>query len=342
MKSTFTLFLGLLLVAPLYLSPLHVQAESSRKDPPQPDDACLLETLKAAENGATAEEIRKLCQEQDPVEKQESPLESRFYMEEKNTGNQFAITPHNPNYFLPLSYNSRPNEQPFDDLAGDERLENEEFLFQLSMKIAIWERVLGHRTNLFLAYTGRFWWQAYNREISAPFRETNHEPELFLSFEPHWDLGDWTANSFSIGLSHQSNGRSLPLSRSWNRVYMSAGVERDDWVIQLKPWYRIPEDEKSSPNDPSGDDNPDIDFYMGNFELLVGRRLGEHSFNAMIRNNLRSDNRGAVQLNWTFPLWPSTKLRGYVQYFNGYGESLIDYDDRTNRLSVGFIVTEWF
>lgn len=303
------------------------------------EDQCLVDALIAAENGTTAEEIRTLCAAED---ERNTPLESRFFMEEKNTGNQFAITPHKPNYFLPLSYNKNPNQEPFEEAGDDEQLDNEEFLFQLSMKVAIWEHVLGHRTNLFFAYTGRFWWQAYNSEISAPFRETNHEPEVFLSFEPHWDLGDWQATDFSIGLVHQSNGRSLPLSRSWNRIYLTAAVERNDWVIAVKPWYRLREDEKDDPNDSSGDDNPDIEFYMGHFELLVGKRLGEHKFDALIRNNLRSENRGAVQLDWSFPLWETTKLRGYVQYFNGYGESLIDYNARSDRISVGFIVTEWF
>lgn len=303
-------------------------------------DDCLLDTLNSANPSATANEIRKLCAE--TGQQTDSPLESRFYMEEKNTGNQFAITPHKPNYFLPFSYNQHPNQKPLDDLQRGESLENEEFLFQISMKVAIWEHVLGHRTNLFFAYTGRFWWQAYNSDISAPFRDTNHEPEVFLDFEPHWSLGSWTANSFSVGMVHQSNGRSLPSSRSWNRLYLWGAVEKNDWIFALKPWYRLPEDEKSDPDDPSGDDNPDIEFYMGHFELHVGKRAGDQKFNAIIRNNLRSDNRGAVQLDWTFPLWETTKLRGYVQYFNGYGESLIDYNARSNRLSVGFIMTEWF
>ena len=302
-------------------------------------DECLLKSLKAAENSATAEDIRLLCA---PNTAQAEPLESRNYLEEKNTANKFAITPHKPNYFLPLSNNSHPNSRPYIQDGNTEQLDRTEFLFQLSMKVAIWEKVLGHRSNLFLAYTNRSWWQAYNKGVSSPFRESNHEPEMFLSLEPHWSLGSWQANSFTVGISHQSNGRSLPLSRSWDRLYLSAGVEKNNWVITLKPWYRIPEGNKDSPSDTSGDDNPDIEFYMGNFELLVGKRSGNQNISALIRNNLRSDNRGAIQLDWSFPLWETTKLRGYVQYFNGYGESLIDYNARSNRISVGVIMTEWF
>ena len=60
----------------------------------------------------------------------------------------------------------------------------------------------------------------------------------------------------------------------------------------------------------------------------------------LVRDNLRKDNRGALQLNWTFPIWETTDVRGYVQYFTGYGESMIDYNASTNRFSIGFIMSE--
>jgi phospholipase A1 len=60
----------------------------------------------------------------------------------------------------------------------------------------------------------------------------------------------------------------------------------------------------------------------------------------MFRNNLRiGDNVSALQLEFSFPL--IERINGYVQYFVGYGESLIDYNHYTNRIGVGFLVRDW-
>ena len=63
------------------------------------------------------------------------------------------------------------------------------------------------------------------------------------------------------------------------------------------------------------------------------------SFPVMFRHNLRSDSKGAMQLEWVFPLW-SNRVRGIMQYHLGYGETLLDYNVSTERLGIGILLTD--
>jgi phospholipase A1 len=79
---------------------------------------------------------------------------------------------------------------------------------------------------------------------------------------------------------------------------------------------------------------------MGNFELTSLYKTGKHTFDVMLRNNLDfGDNYGAFQLGWSYTI--STSIKAYVQWFNGYGESLIDYDSHSNSIGAGIKISEW-
>jgi phospholipase A1 len=193
--------------------------------------------------------------------------------------------------------------------------------------------LFNNHADLFAAYTNRSFWQQFNKEGSSPFRDSNHEPEIWLSFKNDFEWMGVKNSIIRTGISHQSNGQSGTLSRSWNRVYTEFIFERDDWYFSLKPWWRIPDSK-------SDDDNPDIEDYMGNIEFSSLYKIGNHSLDLMIRNNLDvSDNYGAIQVGWSFPL--TDNVRGYVQWFNGYGESLIDYNAHSNSLGLGIQLSDW-
>ena len=271
------------------------------------------------------------------VEKQPTAVRQRLAMEQAARDNPFLLLPHRPNYILPFAYSVDPNKEPFGLTPG--AFDKMEMKFQVSLKVLVSEGFMGGEGNLYAAYTNRSWWQTYNAERSRPFRETNHEPELFLLYDTDWKVLGMRATSFIAGVSHQSNGQGGALSRSWNRIYGILVMEKGNAVLSLKPWYRIPEQEKSAPDDPRGDDNPDIHKYMGSTEVGFFYRKKRHSLTMMLRNNLRSDNRGAVELGWSYPL--TGNIKGYLQVFDGYGESLIDYDHRTTRVGLGILLADW-
>jgi phospholipase A1/A2 len=268
-----------------------------------------------------------------PVITGESVLARQWDLDETSRSRRFVVRPHRPNDVLPLAYNNSPNVDSSLDVDPNAIAQHTEVKFQVSFKVKLWEDIFGKDMDLWFAYTQLAFWQLYNSEFSSPFRETNYEPELLLNFRTNYDLLGLKGRTINIGLNHQSNGRSQPLSRSWNRIIANFGFERGPFNFLLKTWYRIPEKEKD-------DDNPNIDKYMGNGELWGYYFWRNNRFGIMARNNLRSENKGAVQLEWAFPL--IERISGYLQYFNGYGESLIDYNHSVNRFSIGFMLTDWY
>lgn len=263
-------------------------------------------------------------------------LKQRLDSEQQTRFRPFSLTAHKRNYLLPVTYRSTTNGAPFE--VDNEEIDHVEVKFQFSFKFPIWNNLIGN-ADLWGAYTNLSFWQAYNAKHSSPFRETNHEPELFLEFIGTRSFLGFSNTSNRFGIVHQSNGQHGLRSRSWNRIYLDISFERDNLVLNLKPWFRIPESDKQSINDPDGDDNPNIEKYLGYGEISADYKWGNQLVSVMLRNNLRArHNKGAIQIDWTFPL--TRRLKGYIQYFNGYGESLIDYNASVNRLGLGIALTD--
>lgn len=266
-----------------------------------------------------------------------SVLSERWELEPASKKGVWSFRAHKPSYFLFGRYTDAVNMRPYDeyfDAVGDPSLgiDDTESKFQFSFKLKAAEGLLGSDADLWLAYTQQNHWQVYNGDISAPFRETNYEPEIFVTFPARYELLGLKGRFINLGLVHQSNGQSYLLSRSWNRAYVQFGFERgDDFNLLVKPWVRI----KESAED---DDNPDITDYVGDFEVVASYRLGGHTLTALGRTGFDFE-RGFLQLDWSFPLHQN--LKGYLQFTTGYGESLIDYDHRQNTLGVGVMLTDW-
>ncbi len=269
-----------------------------------------------------------------------SLLDSRWELSPDSKLGTYGLRGYKPVYFLPAYHMNRVNDfptSPSPDHSIDTSLQlnHTEAKFQLSLKTKVWQGVFGHYGDLWLAYTQSSHWQVYNSFRSRPFRETNYEPEAMLVFETDYHVLGWNGRLLGIGVNHQSNGRSNPLSRSWNRVIADIGLERGPWTIMIRPWWRIPEQRAK-------DDNPDISDYMGRAEVLVVREWGANEFTLMGRHSLRPGvhSHGALRFTWAFPI--HANLRGYVQIFHGYGESLIDYNHNATYAGLGISLLGWY
>ncbi len=198
----------------------------------------------------------------DPVQQASEKAEVRRDLEAETADNPLAITAYRRNYVMPWTYNTNPDEADFREISTDGGVDHSEVKFQLSFKVKLLDDILGRNGDLYFAYTQRSWWQAYNSEASSPFRETNYEPEAFMSFDNSWTVLGWTNTINRIGFAHQSNGRSDPLSRSWNRLYAETIFQRGDWAFSVAPHWRIPENDRD-------DDNPDLEDYIGYGDLTL-------------------------------------------------------------------------
>ena len=307
-------------------------------------ETCMQEILLHSSDATTVGEIRTRCvekirQEAETGQAGDEPVVvvDRLKVDEENTLQPFTLMAHRPNYFLAGAYNAKGYDPTLFRIQYRDpsiAFDKAEAQFQISLKVPLGVDVF-NAFDIYAAYTNRSFWQFYNHDISSPFRETNHEPEVWAQFTPSWEVFGFTNLANAIGVAHQSNGQGGVLSRSWNRIFANFVFARGNFAIDFKPWVRISEKADD-------DDNPDITDYLGHYEIRAGYKWNGQVFSLMSRNNLESGfDRGAVELGWSFPLWKYPYLKGYIQYFYGYGESLIDFDRRVNRIGIGISLNDW-
>ncbi len=269
-----------------------------------------------------------------------SLLDSRWELAPESRLGTLNLRGYRPVYVMPFFGTNHQNDLPQspnnDNRAStSERLDNVEAKFQLSLKTKLWQGVFGDVGDVWVGYTQSSRWQVYNKDLSRPFRETNYEPEAMLVFNTNYHVFGWDGRMLGLSVDHQSNGRNNPLSRSWNRVIANIGFERENWVVMVRPWWRMPETARN-------DDNPDISDYMGRGEVQIVHETGGQEFGLMLRHSLHGGDRshGAARFTWSFPLVGN--MRGYAEVFHGYGESLIDYNHKATYAGVGISLLDWY
>lgn len=267
--------------------------------------------IQALQKGVLNADFKESVRDEKEFSRYEAEFErDRFF------GGFLGFAPYKFNYILPanVSINSEKGHT-----------KRTEAKFQISIQKMLIEDIFLKNLDLYFSYTQQSFWQLYDSKNSRPFRESNYEPALYLSLEDEALFFD----RINFGYMHQSNGGDLAKSRSWERLFIEGIYSYRDFALGLKAWYRIKEDATK-------DDNPDILDYLGYGELSLGYALNQHLFTLTLRNNLKIDgNRGAIMLDYSYPIYENFYL--YVQYFSGYGESLVDYNRAVDRIGVGFL-----
>ena len=270
-------------------------------------------------------------------------LSERWHINDSLTKQKglFKLETFKPVYILLANYTNDINEQPTSDnpeniVPEPMDLSDTELKFQISFKTKALNNIFGKRVggDIWIGYSQTSRWQVFNPELSRPFRETNYEPEIMLIVPTPYKIFGLNGVFAGIGFNHQSNGRSNPLSRSWNRVILQFGWETKDVSIILRPWWRLQEEAIE-------DNNPGIENYIGRGDLMVAYEKGRHDLSVVARHSLKGgeNNHGSMQVDYAYRVYDFLKL--HLQLFHGYGESLIDYNHKQTTVGIGFSLVEW-
>ena len=234
----------------------------------------------------------------------------------------YSIKAHGANYFLPVSYRAN-NSYPLSYGHSAKSVETE---FQFSIKYNFYANLLGLSEVYSFGYTQKSFWQLYSP--SAYFRETNYNPEMFITVPvghvKHFDY----LKAFRLSFEHQSNGRGGTEERSWNFVVGTFYLQTGFIFTELKVWSDVFDSLKY---------NPDLMEYKGYGQIQFILPYKRHLFKLRSRNTF-SEYR-ATEINYSYPITNDKNLFLYLKGFSGYGESLIDYNHKVNKIGIGFSIS---
>ncbi len=201
--------------------------------------------------------------------------------------------------------------------------------FQLSFKYRLFDPdgwaadfpLFGLLTGLHFVYTQNSIWDF--TENSKPFRDTTYKPSFFYQWGPYRQIGSPHALSLQAGYEHQSNGKDGASSRSIDMLFVRPNWRWDvDAVTHFSTGLKL-----------FGyidrEDNPDIADYRGH--ALLNLRYGNDD-GWLLNADLYPRSKGSLQLDLSYRmkrvLFSDAGGFLHFQYFNGYGESLLDYNQR--------------
>ncbi|AZY49953.1 phospholipase A [Bordetella avium] len=200
--------------------------------------------------------------------------------------------------------------------------------FQLSAKYRLFSPADGREPlwyeNLYLGYTQSSLWDLQGD--SMPFVDTSFNPSVFWKSDQLWSSSDahWRLG-LNTGVEHRSNGKDGEDSRSVNDVYAEPGLyyrlgsgSTLSFSPRVRAYFAV------------ADENRDYADYAGHVDWkLRWEQDGGAIVSALYRQGDKQ--RRTTQLDFNWPLKRTfLNMNGYLhlQYFNGYGETLLGYNQR--------------
>lgn len=209
--------------------------------------------------------------------------------------------------------------------------DNSDVKFQISIAQRLTKSTLPFHTNLFLMYTQQVFWDVFKR--SMPMHDFTFNPGIGLS-KPLFSKDRYIGKA-SLLIEHMSNGRDSTLSRSWNRITLSASVMIDRWLmVHGKIWIPIVD----------GENNRDILNYTGLWQSGVVVSTPNKRFfwgvTLTKRKGWNLNFNTTVDFSWL--MWKKANQYFIIQYYNGYGENLLDYNKFKSMIRVGIVIKPKF
>lgn len=205
--------------------------------------------------------------------------------------------------------------------------ENTNVKFQISIAQKLTRSTLPFGTYLYLFYTQKVFWNVL--ENSLPMTDLNFNPGIGLA-KPLFVRNRFIGKAFML-IEHESNGKDGEASRSWNKISFGGSIMIDpNLIVHGKLWIPIID----------GMNNRDILDYCGIYQ--VGMQV--YSNNRRFTGSVLLTKRRGWNLNYNttvelaYRMWPRENQYLFLQYYNGYGEGLLDYNKFHSQLRIGIVI----
>lgn len=204
---------------------------------------------------------------------------------------------------------------------------NTNIKFQISIAQRLTKSTLPLGTYLYLFYTQKVMWNVL--EKSMPMTDLNFNPGIGLA-KPLFVKNRFIGKVI-LCLEHESNGRDEDASRSWNKISLGANIMVDPMLmVHGKFWIPIVD----------GMNNKDILGYSGIYQVGLQMFSPNRRFNLGItlvkRRGWNLNYNSIIELSYR--LWKRDNQFLFMQYYNGYGEDLLEYNKFHSQLRVGIVI----